>query len=93
MCPEETIHKVPAYNIVEKKIRQIDRDIMVFRAFFIPVESIYRFILIKKDRMCTVAIDKALLDALKEGDTASEEELAETLLISIDNDDFWTEIR
>ncbi|MDO8282644.1 MAG: hypothetical protein Q7U10_08525 [Thermodesulfovibrionia bacterium] len=93
MCPEETIHKIPAYNIVEKKIRQIDRNIMVFRVFFIPVESIYRFLLIRKDRMCTVAVPKSLLEELKDGGTALEEELAETLLISIDNDDFWTEIR
>ncbi|MBI4825530.1 MAG: hypothetical protein HY807_03810 [Nitrospirae bacterium] len=93
MCPEETINKVPSYSIVEKKILQIDRNIMVFRVFFIPVESIYRFLLIRKDRMCTVAVPKALLEALKDGDTALEEELAEMLLISIDNDDFWTEIR
>lgn len=93
MCPEETINKVPSYSIVERKILQIDRNIMVFRVFFIPVESIYRFLLIRKDRMCTVAVPKSLLEALKDGDTALEEELAEMLLISIDNDDFWTEIR
>lgn len=93
MCPEEIINKVPSYSLVERKIRQIDRNIMVFRVFFVPVESLYRFLLIRKDKMCTVAIDKALLEALKDGDKASEEELAETLLLSIDNDDFWTDIR
>lgn len=93
MCPEETINKVPSYSLVEKKIRQIDRNIMVFRVFFIPVESIYRFLLIRKDKMCTVELHRSLLESLKDGNTAPEEELAETLLISIDNDGFWTDIQ
>lgn len=93
MSPEQIKTKVPSYKIVEEKIKQIDRTIMVFRIFFIPVESIYRFQLMKKDRMCTVEIHKTLLDTLKNGDTTAKEELAEILLISIDNDEFWTDIQ
>lgn len=93
MSPEQIKTKVPSYKIVEEKIKQIDRTIMIFRIFFIPVESIYRFQLMKRDRMCTVELHKTLLDTLKNGDTTAEEELAEILLISIDNDEFWTDIQ
>ncbi len=89
--PEITAIDVPSFSLVEWKIKQIDSTIMVFRIFFVPVELIYRFQLMKKDRMCTVDIDRSLLDELKSGVRTAEEELAEILLISIENENFWTE--
>jgi len=90
--PEVTGVDVPSFSFVERKINQIDRTIMIFRIFFVPVESIYRFQLMKKDMMCTVDIDRSLLDELQRGVRTAEEELAEILLISIENEDFWSEI-
>ncbi|MBI4844514.1 MAG: hypothetical protein HY809_09360 [Nitrospirae bacterium] len=93
MSPELYKYQVPYYHVIEKRVKEIDEAIMVFRAFFIPVESVYRFQLIKKDKMCNVELHKPLIDSLKNGDARSEEELAELLLLSIENESFWTDIQ
>lgn len=90
--PEITAIDVPSFSLVERKIKQIDETIMILRIFLVPVELIYRFQLMKKNMMSTVDIDRSLLYELKSGVREAEEELAETLLISIENEDFWTEV-
>jgi hypothetical protein len=90
--PEVTKINVPSFGTVERKIQQIDAAVMILRVFFVPVQLIYRFQLLKKGMMCTVEIPKFLLDEIASGDRSSEEELAEILLLSIDNEESWREV-
>ena len=90
--PEVTKINVPSFRMVERKLKQIDAAVLVLRVFFVPVQLIYRFQLLKKGMMCTVEIPKLLLDEISSGAHSAEEELAEMLLLSIDNEDSWREV-
>ncbi len=68
-------NKVPAYEIVEEKIREIDSTIIIVRTYFLSDNSSYRFQLIKKNRMCIVEIPKRLLDNLKSNGSTSEKKI------------------
>lgn len=89
--PLVTEDKVPSYEIVEEKIRQINSTIIIARTFYLFDTFTYRFQLIKKDKMCMLEIPKRLLDDLKNGSPTSEQELAELLKHNVQNSDCWTE--
>ncbi len=82
-------NKVPAYEIVEEKIREIDSTIIIVRTYFLSDNFSYRFQLIKKDRMCIVEIPKRLLDNLKSDGSTSEKELTDILKLYMENADCW----
>ncbi len=90
--PEVTKINVPSFSTVERKLKQIDAAVMILRVFFVPVQLIYRFQLLRKGMMCTVEVPKLLLDEIHSGIRSSEEALAEMLLLSIDNEDSWREV-
>ncbi len=92
MDPQVSIDKVPSYEIVEEKIKQIDGGTIILRIFFVPVHFIYRFQLIKNNRGCMVEIPKKLLDDLKSGSPESEEELTKILKPYFKSSDSWTEM-
>jgi hypothetical protein len=48
MDPRVSEDKVPAYDIVEDKIRQIDNTVIIFRIFYILDSFIYKFQLLRK---------------------------------------------
>jgi hypothetical protein len=81
--------KVPSYEIVEEKIKEIDSTIIISRIFYIFDNLSYRFQLIKKDKMCMVEIPKRLLDDLKNGNPASEQELTEILKLYVKSSECW----
>ncbi len=85
--------KVPSYEMVEQKIKEIDNTIIVYRIYYLLNTFTYRFQLIKKDKMCTLEIPRTLLEDLGKDGTTSERELTQLLNLNIENTECWTTIR
>jgi hypothetical protein len=85
--------KIPSYKIVEEKIRQIDNTVIIARIFYLPNAQLYRFQLIKKNKMCMMEIPKKLLDTLKTNGASAEEDLKNILKLYIQHPDAWVELR
>jgi hypothetical protein len=92
MDRQVTKHEVPSYEIVEEKIREIDGSIIVLRIFYIFMEIVYKFQLIKNDKLCTVEIPRKLLEGLKGRNPILEEKLAEILDSSLQQSDCWVKV-
>jgi hypothetical protein len=84
--------EVPAYEIVEQKIKEIDGSIIIFRIFYIFMQIVYKFQLIKNDRLCTIEIPRKLLENVKESNAILEEELTKLLDSSIQHADCWNKV-
>lgn len=92
MDRQVTKHEVPSYDIVEEKIREIDGSIIVLRIFYIFMEIVYKFQLIKNDKLCTVEIPRKLLEGLKSRNPVLEEKLAELLDEALQESDCWVKV-
>ena len=92
MDRQVTKHEVPSYDIVEEKIREIDGSIIVLRIFYIFMEIVYKFQLIKNDKLCTVEIPRKLLEGLKSRNPILEEKLTEILDSSLQESDCWVKV-
>jgi hypothetical protein len=94
MDPRVSEERVPSYKKVEEKIREIDNTIIISRIYYIfeNLNFIYRFQLIKKDKMCMIDIPKRVLDGLKHNSEESEQELDSILNLHIHDVDRWTKI-
>lgn len=92
MDRQVTKHEVPSYDIVEEKIREIDASIIVLRIFYIFMEIVYKFQLIKNDKLCTVEIPRKLLEGLKSRNPVFEQKLAEILDESLQESDCWMKV-
>jgi hypothetical protein len=92
MDRQVTKHEVPSYAIVEEKIREIDASIIVLRIFYIFMEIVYKFQLIKNDKLCTVEIPRKLLEELKSRNPILEEKLTEILDASLQESDCWVKV-
>lgn len=90
MAPQVLKGGVPSYEIVEEKIKGMDGAVIIFRIFYIPESFTYRFQLLRNNRICMVEIPGKLLDSLRDGDPASEDELSELLNDHLQNSDCWT---
>ena len=86
-------NRVPAYEVVEEELREIDNTIIITRTYYLSENFIYRFQLIKKDRICIVEIPKKLLDNLQVDSSASKKELTDILKLYIDDSDCWMEFK
>ena len=84
--------EVPAYEIVEEKIKEIDGSIIVFRIFYLFMQIVYKFQLIKNDKLCTVEIPRKLLEGLKGSNTVLEDELNRILDSSLIHSDCWNKV-
>lgn len=91
--PLVTENEVPSYDIVADKIREIDSTIMIYRIYYLFNSFLYRFQLIKKDKMCVVEIPRSLLENLSKDGTSSEKELVKILDLKIENADCWAEFK
>jgi hypothetical protein len=91
--PIVTEDKVPSYDIIEQKIKEIDNTIIVYRIFYLLNTFMYRFQLIKKDKMCMLEIPRTLLEELGKDGTASERELMRILNLKIESSECWLEFR
>ncbi len=91
--PLVTANDVPSYRIVEEKIKEIDNSIIIFRIYYFFNTFMYKFQLIKKDKMCVLEIPRSLLESISKDGTTSEQELSKILALKIENSDCWTDIR
>ncbi|RJQ46756.1 MAG: hypothetical protein C4538_06185 [Nitrospiraceae bacterium] len=92
MDPRVSEDKVPAYDIIEAKIRQIDNTVIIFRIFYMLDTFIFKFQFLKKDTMCIVELPKKLLLDVKSGDVESERRLTDILISSIESSDCWKKV-
>jgi len=92
MDRQVTKHEVPSYEIVEEKIREIDSSIIVLRIFYIFMEIVYKFQLIKNDKLCSVEIPRKLLEGLRSRNPIFEQKLAEILDESLQESDCWVKV-
>jgi hypothetical protein len=84
--------EVPSYEIVEEKIKEIDGSIIVLRIFYIFMQIVYKFQLIKNDKLCTVEIPRKLLEGLNNTNASFDDELTRILDTSIQHSDCWNKI-
>jgi len=92
MDPRVPEDRVPAYDVIETKIREIDNTIIVFRVFYILDRFIYKFQFLKKDTMCIVEIPKKLLLDVKAGNAESESVLIGIITSFIESADCWKKV-
>ena len=85
-------HEVPAYELVEEKIREVDGSIIILRIFYLFMHIAYKFQLIKNDKLCTVQIPRKLLDGLKQRNTSLEAELARLIDTTLQHTDCWNKV-
>jgi hypothetical protein len=85
--------KVPAYNVVEEIIKEIDHTIIIYRIYYLLGVSIYRFQLIKRDKMCIIEIPRALLESLGTDGTSGEQQLSKIINTKIEDEECWFELR
>ena len=85
--------RVPSYNVVEEIIREIDHTIIIYRIYYLLGIFVYRFQLIKKDKMCIIEIPRALLESLGMDGTRAEQELSKIINRKIEDEECWTALR
>jgi hypothetical protein len=91
--PVVTGDKVPSYNVIEQKIKEIDNTIIVYRIYYLFNSFIYRFQLIKKDKMCIIEIPRILLENIGKDGSSAEEELNRLVLDKIEDAECWSDIQ
>ena len=91
--PMVTEKEVPSYDIVAEKIKEIDNTIIIYRIFYLFNTFVYKFQLIKKDKLCIVEIPRSLLENLSKDGTDSERELSKILDLNIENPERWAKFR
>ena len=84
--------EVPSYEIVEEKIKEIDGSIIVFRKFYIFMQIMYKFQLIKNDKLCTIEIPRKLLEGLSGRNGILEDELNRILETYLVQTDCWNKV-
>jgi hypothetical protein len=80
---------VPSYGIFEKKVRDIDSTIIIFRVYYFFTTRLYRFQLIKKDKMCMLDIPRMLLESAGDNGTPAARELGKLLDVTIEDAECW----
>ncbi len=93
MNPQVVEDKVPSYETVKEKIRNIDNTVIVARVYYMFETLTYRFQLMKKNRMCMVEIPKVLLDAIKNNNSSADQELTSILAAYIESSECWAEFK
>ncbi len=80
---------VPSFNILEKKIKEIDNTIIIYRIFYFFSSRSYRFQLIKKDKMCMFDLPRDILENLSHDGDSSERDISRIIATNIENEDCW----
>ncbi len=91
--PLVTEESVPSYNVIEEKIKEIDNAIIIYRVYYLFNTFMFRFQLMKKDKMCVLEIPRALLENLSKDGSTSERELLQILNLNIENEECWAELK
>jgi len=84
---------VPAFNLLEKQIREIDNTIIIYRIFYFFSSRSYRFQLIKKDKMCMIDLPRVMLEDLGRDGTSADREISNIISLNIEDEDCWKEIQ
>ena len=92
MDPRVSEDKVPAYDVIEAKLRQLDNTVIIFRIFYLLDKFIYKFQLLRKDKLCILEIPKKMLIELKNGNAAADYEMTKILENCLENDDRWKNV-
>jgi hypothetical protein len=92
MDRQVTKKEVPAYEIVEEKIKEIDGSIIVLRIFYIFMHIAYKFQVIKNDKLCSVEIPRKLLEGLKYRNAILEDELNRILDSALQQAECWNKV-
>jgi len=92
MDRQVTKEEVPSYELVEEKIKEIDGSIIILRIFYIFMQIVYKFQVIKNDKLCTVEIPRKLLEGLRNRNILLEEELNEILNTSLQQSECWNKV-
>ena len=85
--------KVPSYNVVEEMLAEIDHTIIIYRVYYLLGVSIYRFQLIKKDKMCIMEIPRVLLESLGTDGTRAAQQLSKIINTKIEDEESWFDLR
>jgi len=75
-----TRERIPSYEKVESKIRELDGTVIILRVFYSIENLSYTFQLLKNNKMCSVEIPRQLLEELKDKDKKDKEEELTTIL-------------
>jgi len=84
---------VPSFDLVSQKIKEFDNTIIVYRIFYFFNTFVYRFQLIKKDKMCMIEIPRSLLENMRINGSSSEQKLTDIINNNIENDECWTDFK
>ncbi len=82
---------VPSFDVVDQKIKEIDNTIIVYRIYYFFNTFVYRFQLIKKDKMCMIEIHRNMLENMHANGSSAEQKLAAIINNNIDNDECWAD--
>ena len=85
--------KVPSYSAVEVILGEIDHTIIIYRVYYLLGVSIYRFQLIKKDKMCIIEIPRILLANVGADGTKAQQQLSKIINTKIEDEECWAELR
>ena len=80
---------VPSFDVLDKKIKEIDNLIIIYRIYYFFNSMAYRFQLLRKDRMCIIEIPRALLEDLGRDGTSADREISDIISLNIENEDCW----
>ncbi len=84
---------VPSYETIEQKIKDIDNTIIVYRIFYFFNTFMFRFQLIKKNKMCMLEIPRNLLESLNNNGASYEQQLTSLLDLHIENPECWADFK
>lgn len=82
---------VPSFDIIEEKIKELDNTIIIYRVYYFFNTRIFRFQLIKKNKMCVVEFSRNMLESLGNNGTSAKNELAKILDLKIESEECWRE--
>jgi hypothetical protein len=82
---------VPSFDVVDQKIKELDNTIIVYRIYYFFNRFVYRFQLIKKNKMCMIEIPRNLLENMHTNGGSAEQELSNIITSNIDNEECWTD--
>ena len=84
---------VPSFNVLEKKIKELDNAIIIYRIYYFFDRMAYRLQLLRKERMCIIEIPRALLEDLGRDGTSAEREISHIISLNIEDEACWKEIQ
>jgi len=83
---------VPSFDVLDKKIKEIDNLIIIYRIYYFFNSMAYRFQLLRKDKMCTIEIPRSLLEDLGRDGTSADREISSIILLNIENEECWKDV-